>query len=78
MKRLIVGSIEILSLVLIAIFLLMGLVGGYQAGGVLGALIGIIVSFAFSVVIFGALFILLEMSDALRAIRQLLEDQTKG
>ena len=78
MKRLIVGSIEILSLVLIAIFLLIGLIGGYQAGDVLGALIGVIVSFAFSVVIFGALFTLLEMSDALRAIRQLLEDQTKG
>ncbi len=77
MKRLIVGSIEILSLVLIAIFLLIGLIGGYQSGDVLGAITGVIISFAFSVVIFGALFILLEMSDSLRAIRQLLEIQVK-
>ncbi len=77
MKRLIVGSIEILSLVLIAIFLLIGLIGGYQSGDVLGAILGVIISFAFSVVIFGALFILLEMSDSLRAIRQLLEIQVK-
>lgn len=78
MKRLIVGSIEILSMILIAIFLLMGLIMGYAGGEILGSLVGVVVSFAFSVVVFGALFILLEMSEALRAIRQLLEVQTKS
>ena len=78
MKRLIVGSIEILSFILIVIFVLAGLISGFQGGGAVGAVAGFIVSFAAAVVVFGALFILLEMNESLRAIRRLLEAQGGG
>ena len=78
MNRLIVGSIEILSFVLIVIFILVGLISGFQGGGAVGAVAGFVVSFAAAVVVFGALFILLEMNESLRAIRRLLEAQGGG
>lgn len=73
MKRLIVGSLEILSIVLIVIVVLAGLINGFLAAGVLGAIAGAIVGFAGAVVVFGALLTLLEINESLRAIRQQLE-----
>lgn len=83
MKRLIVSSIEPLSAVVIVLMLMVGLIGGagvgYHLGGaalaVVGAILGVIAYFALAVLIFGALFILLEMDESLRAIRALLERQ---
>ena len=73
MKRLIIGSIDILAVVGVVVVLLAGLINGYLAGGAIGAIIGLVVSFVIAVTVFGALFILLEMNDSLRAIRKSLE-----
>jgi hypothetical protein len=75
-KRLIVGSIEMLSVILSVLSLLIGLFSGWAAAGLWGALGGLIVAFVGTIVIFGALFILLEMNESLRAIRQQLDAQS--
>ncbi|MFI5022662.1 MAG: hypothetical protein ACHQRJ_13545 [Alphaproteobacteria bacterium] len=82
MKRLIVGSIQALSTIIIVLLLISGLIigaaAGYQHGAaaaVIGALLGLIASYVSACLIFGALFILLDIDDSLRAIRGLLERQ---
>jgi hypothetical protein len=73
MKRLIVQAVDALSVIGVLVLLVGGLVGGYQAGGGPGAIGGLLAAFVASIVIFGALFIFLEMNQALRDIRRLLE-----
>jgi len=75
MKRLIVRTVDTISVIGVILFLLGGLVGGYQAGEMIGAVVGLIVSFIVAASVFGALFILLEMNENLRSARQLLERQ---
>jgi hypothetical protein len=80
MKRLIVGSIEALSTIVILLMLLGGLIGGMEQGhyagnALLGAVVGLAMAFAAAVLVFGVLFILLEMNENLRAIRAALERQ---
>lgn len=76
MKRLIVRTLEVLSSVIIVIMWVSGAVGGYgaaPAAGVdpwLGALGGLLGAFVFSSLLFGFLFVLLEMNENMRAIRQ--------
>lgn len=78
MKRLIVGSIDTLSVAGVVVLLLVGAINGYLAGGFIGVLIGLIVAFVIAVIVFGALFVLLEMNDHLRAIRKSLEGQARA
>jgi hypothetical protein len=70
MKRFIVEVLEKSSLVLLVLVLLVGLIAGYATGGVLGAIVGLIAAALIAVMTFGVLFVLLEMNESLRAIRQ--------
>lgn len=69
MKRVVVGVLDAISSVAFVVFLVVSVVGGYLQGGAIGAIMGLILP----VVIFGLLFIQLEMNENLRAIRQQLE-----
>lgn len=72
MKHFMVQTLEKLSILIVCLVLIAGLVGGYNSNGGLGAVLGLIGSLLFSVFFFGILFILLEMNESLRAIRQQL------
>lgn len=75
MKRLIIGTLEVFSHGLIILFLLAGLVLGYEAGDLIGAVVGVVAAFLLSVMIFGLLFIALDISESLREIRELLQNR---
>jgi chromate transport protein ChrA len=77
MKRLIAQSLDMLSTVLVVVILVRGLIGGYQMGGAVGALIGLVAAFLMSVLVFGALFTLLDMAESLRTMRGLIEQQRR-
>jgi membrane associated rhomboid family serine protease len=70
MKRFIVEVLEKSSIVLLFLVLLVGLIAGYATGGFLGAIVGLIAAAVIGVMTFGVLFVLLEMNESLRAIRQ--------
>ncbi len=74
MKRLIIGTLEVFSHGLIILFLLAGLGLGYQAGDLIGAVVGLVAAFLLSVMIFGLVFIALDISETLREIRKLLQN----
>ena len=73
MRRLVVGSLEALASILFIAFVLGGLLFGYFYRGLGGALAVGIGSFLVGVVVFGGLFLLLEMNERLAAIRVALE-----
>ncbi len=75
MKRLIIGTLEVFSHGLIILFLLAGLVLGYEAGDLIGAVVGLVTAFLLSVMIFGFLFIALDMSETLHEILKLLQNR---
>lgn len=77
MKRFIVEVLEKSSIVLLFLVLLAGLGAGYGTGGVLGAIVGLIAAAVIAVMTFGVLFVLLEMNESLRAIRQQVEGGRK-
>lgn len=70
MKRFIVEVLEKSSIVLLFLVLLVGLIAGYASGGAIGAIVGLIGAAVIGVMTFGVLFVLLEMNESLRAIRQ--------
>jgi hypothetical protein len=70
MKRFIVEVLEKSSIVLLCLVLLVGLIAGYASGGAIGAIVGLIGAAVIGVMTFGVLFVLLEMNESLRAIRQ--------
>lgn len=72
MKHIFVQILEKLSIVIVFLILMSGVIGGYNSGGAGGAVLGLVGSFLFSVFFFGIVFILLEMNESLRTIRQQL------
>ncbi len=80
MKRLIVKCVEIVSYIGFFAFIIGGASGGYQRvadlGGikpVWGALLGAILGFIAAIIVFGVLFLLLDIADNTRRTRELLE-----
>lgn len=76
MKHTIVQILDKASVALFVIVLLGGLISGYQAGGFVGAIGGLITSLIVAVFFFGILFVQLEINDNLRAIRRQMEKPT--
>ncbi len=68
-------SLEVVCQIAIVVLLLSGFFGGWQAGGFFGAIGGLLGAFLFSVVIFGALFVLLDIADNTRRSAEALENQ---
>ncbi|MDZ7645558.1 MAG: hypothetical protein U5K76_15850 [Woeseiaceae bacterium] len=75
MRRLFSKSLDIISQIAIVLILISGLIGGWQAGGILGGVGGLIGGFIISTVIFGALFIFMDISDYTRRTAEALERQ---
>jgi len=82
MKRFIVRCVEIVSYIGFFAFIIAGASGGYQraidigGGGVQpvwGMVIGGILGFVLAVIVFGVLFLLLDIADNTRRTRELLE-----
>jgi hypothetical protein len=80
MKLFIVRCLEIISYIGFFAFIIGGASGGYQRaldiGGappVLGLVIGTVVGFVAAVIVFGVLFLLLDIADNTRRTRELLE-----
>lgn len=75
MRKFITTSLEVICQIAIVVFLLAGFIGGWQAGGFFAALGGLIGAFLFSVVFFGALFVLLDIAEFTRRTAEALEKQ---
>jgi len=78
MRRFITKSLEVLSFVVMALIMLGAAVGGANAGGFLGFIGGLIAGAVMSVVIFGALFVLMDIADNTRRTVELMEQQKSG
>ena len=66
MRSFISSSLEIILQIVFVLMLLAGLFSGYQTGGFFGAILGLISSFVFGVVLLGAVFVLLDIRDNTR------------
>jgi hypothetical protein len=82
MKRFIVRCVEVISYVGFFIVIIAGGSGGYQRVADLsgtqpiwGAVLGAIIGFVVAVIVFGGLFLLLDIADNTRRTRELLERQ---
>jgi len=80
MKLFIVKCVEIVSYIGFFAFIIAGASGGYQRvsdlGGtkpVWGIVLGAILGFVMAVIVFGVLFLLLDIADNTRRTRELLE-----
>ena len=74
MKELIVGSLELISKIAIIIMIVLGFLGGLSTGKTWNAFIGASIAFVAGVVVFGVIFVLLEINTNIRAIRKHFED----
>ncbi len=73
MRRFITKSLEVLSFVVIGLIVLGAAIGGANTGGFFGFVAGFIGGSIMSIVIFGALFVLMDISDNTRRTLELLE-----
>jgi len=76
MRQLITKSLEIICQIAIVVILLGGLISGWRMGGFFGGIGGLVGAFIFSVVVFGTLFILLDIADYTRRTAEALERKT--
>ena len=78
MKDLIINSLELLCKIGVCLLLLSGVGAGLLTGNPFIAILGLVVAFVVSVLIFGLLFLLIDINDNMRAIRYQLEKQQKS
>lgn len=78
MRLIITKSLEMLSYVVMALIVLGAAFGGAAQGGVLGFLGGLVMGAIMSIVIFGALFVLMDIADNTRRTVELLEQRGQG
>ena len=79
MKRLVVATLEALSILLMGVWILASGGAAYVAAGksVAAGIGGLVGGFLVSVVVFGVLFIILEMNENLRRLVKLSEDNSR-
>ena len=75
MRRFITKSLEVLSFVVMALIVLGAAAGGANAGGFFGLVGGLVAGAIMSIVIFGALFVLMDIADNTRRMAELMEQQ---
>lgn len=66
MKTIVVKSFDIFCQFGVIVLLLIGIVGGYSASGIGGAIAGLLFSAIASILIFGVLFLVMEIRDNTR------------
>jgi hypothetical protein len=77
MKDLIINSLEVICKIIVVLLLVSGTGFGLLTGNPYLAIAGLVIAFIISVVVFGVLFLLLDINDNMRAVRYLLEKQEK-
>lgn len=78
MRKLISKSLEVLSLVIMALIVLGAAIGGATSGGFFGFIGGVIVGSIMAIVIFGALFVLMDIADNTRRMAEHMSGQDQG
>lgn len=78
MRNLITKSLELFSYLVIFLLIIGAGMSGAAQGGIGGFFLGIFVGAIMSIVIFGALFILMDISDNTRRTVELLKQQNRG
>ncbi len=73
MRSLIASSLDIICQIGIVLILLAALIAGWQVNGIMGAIMYLIGAFIFSVIMFGALFVLLDIRDNTRRMADAAE-----
>ena len=77
MRDLIVNSLELLCKIGVVLLVVAGTGFGLMTGNPYVAILGLVVSFIISTVIFGLLFLLIDINDNIRAVRYALEKLEK-
>ena len=77
MRDLIVNSLELLCKIGVFLLVAAGTGFGLMTGNPFVAILGLVVSFVVSTVVFGLLFLLIDINDNIRAVRYALEKREK-
>jgi hypothetical protein len=77
MRDLIVNSLELLCKICVVLMLLCGLGAGVLTGNPFMAIAGLIVAFIAATVIFGIVFLLIDINDNIRELRYTVEKNTE-
>ena len=78
MKDLIINSLELLCKIGVVLLLISGTGFGLMTGNPYIAIAGLVIAFIASTIIFGLLFLLIDINDNMRAIRYELEKREKS
>ena len=77
MKDLIINSLEVLCKIGVVLLLIAGTGFGILMGNPYIAIAGLVLAFIVSVVVFGLLFLLIDINDNLRALRYAVEKNSE-
>lgn len=77
MKDLIINSLEVLCKISVVAIIAVGTGIGIATGNPFVAFAGLILSFVTSVVVFGVIFLLIDINDNLRKLRYLVEKNSE-
>jgi hypothetical protein len=77
MKDLIVNSLELLCKIGVILMLVCGTGAGLLTGNPFVAIAGLVISFVASTVIFGILFLLIDINDNIRKLRYVVEKNSE-
>ncbi len=77
MKDLIINSLEVLCKIGVLLLLIAGAGLGGSTGNPYMAIAGLVLAFIASIIIFGLLFLLIDINDNIREIKYLLEKKEK-
>jgi hypothetical protein len=77
MKDLIINSLELLCKIGVVLLLVCGAGVGVLTGNPYMAVAGLVIAFISSVIVFGLLFLLIDINDNIREIRYLLDKKEK-
>ena len=78
MRDLIVNSLELLCKIGVFLFIIAGTGAGILTGNPYAVICGLVASFIISTIVFGLLFLLIDINDNIRAVRYLLEKNEKS
>jgi len=77
MKDLIINSLELLCKIGVVLLLVSGLGAGLLTGNPFVAIAGLVLAFIVSTVIFGLLFLLIDINDNIRKLRYVVEKNSE-
>ncbi len=78
MKDLIINSLEVLCKIGVVLMIVSGTAFGLMTGNPFVAIAGLVTSFIASTIVFGLLFLLIDINDNLRALRYAVEKNSEN